>query len=70
MAGAIGTDNGKVAKEVRKQGGLVKFTFSEDHGYNEKGTVKEMHKSTAEALAVHGIGKVGAKVKKKIVKEN
>jgi len=70
MAEAIGTGNGKVAKEIRKQGGLVKFTFTQDHGKNEKGDVKEMHKSTAMALAHHKIGTVGAKVKKKIVKEN
>ena len=69
-AEAIKAGNGKVAKEVRKQGGLVKFTFTKDHGNNEEGDVKEMHKSTAAALAHHKIGTIGVAVKKKIVKEN
>jgi hypothetical protein len=70
MAEAIGTGNGKLAKEVRKEQGLVKFTFDKDHGNNEKGDTVTMHKSTAKALEAHKIGKSGSKVSVKLVKED
>lgn len=43
-------------KKAQKSFGFVMFTFEVEHGINEKGAKKKMHKSTAEALAVHKIG--------------
>ena len=40
---------------------MKKFTFSVDHGNNKKGDSVGMHESTAKAMVVHKIGKMGGK---------
>ena len=37
---------------------MVEFKFSKDLGNSKKGEVKEMFKSTAQALVIHEIGKI------------
>lgn len=60
-------ENKDVVKEVPT--GMVEFTFEKDHGTRKKGEkLSPMHKSTADALIAHKIGKI-TKVLKVVKKE-
>ena len=48
---------------------MVKFEFLIDSLPNKKGDVVEMHKSTADALVAHKIGKIVGKAKVKPVSQ-
>lgn len=61
-------DAKKEAKVIKVPTGMVEFTYEKDHGTIEEGEVVLMHKSTANALIAHKIGKI-TKVVTKITKE-
>lgn len=51
-------DAKKEEKVTKVPTGMVEFTYDKDHGTIEEGEVQLMHKSTANALVAHKIGKI------------
>jgi hypothetical protein len=61
-------DAPKTEKVAKVPTGMVEFTYDKDLGTVEAGEVQLMHKSTADALVAHKIGKI-TKVVTKITKD-
>lgn len=52
-------EDNKTEETVKKvPTGMVEFTFGKNHGTRKKDEVVMMHKSTADALAEHKLGKI------------